>query len=230
MKHIVMSRGWAYGVEPFPAYRAELIYGRNKRDREFLPVQGVTPVTTYTVTAEYGKIVLYSGTDKIAAEAAKAKFDSAIPAEERATIFGGTKNADLTVGSVPVLPEGKFRVIKTREKGTIMVVPGDDDTKRCLLFVGCKGGFRGGVSVIKDTTTGAILKECSAGNACESSREVIVLLEPGQHIAFHETGRRHNDVREYAWDGEGLKMSYLPKPEWDMRSTVAAPVGDAEVL
>ena len=68
MKHITLSSSWGFGTDPFPAYRCNLVYGRNKRDREFLPVKDVTPQTQYTVTADYGKTVLYRETDKAAAE------------------------------------------------------------------------------------------------------------------------------------------------------------------
>lgn len=226
MKHVNLTSAWEYGTDPFPAYRTSLIYGRNKRDREFLPVKDVTPMTQYTVTADYGKTVLYVGTDKAAAEAAKAKYD----AEQTAKVDWMKPTADLKAG-LPTLPEGKFRVIKTKEKGTILVVPGNDDTNRCLLFVGCAGGFRGGESVLKDGTTGTILKTCSAGNACESSTVVIVLLEPGQSVAFHTYGRRTNEVYLYTWTGAEVEKKHFSKSEWDNRNAVAAPsIEDAEVL
>lgn len=229
MKHIILSNAWEFSTDPFPAYRANLVYGRNKRDREFLPVKDVTPMTQYTVTADYGKTVLYVGTEKAAAEAAKAKYDAEQKAKAGSSSYW-TPTADLKAG-LPTLPEGKFRVIKTREKGTILVVPGNDDTNRCLLFVGCAGGFRGGVSVIKDGTTGTILKTCSAGNACESSTEVIVLLEPGQSIAFHTYGRRTDEVYLYTWTGTEVEKKHFSKSEWDNRNAVAAPpIEDAEIL
>jgi len=228
MKHIMLSSAWEYSTDPFPAYRVNLVYGRNKRDREFLPVKDVTPMTQYTVTGEYGKAALYTGTDKVAAEAAKAKYD----AEQKAKADGSswTPTADLEAG-LPILPESKFRVIKTKEKGTILVVPGSDDTNRCLLFVGCAGGFRGGVGVISDGTTGTILKECSAGNNCESSTEVIVLLEVGQSVAFHTSGRRTNEVYLYTYNGAEVEKKHFSKSEWDSRNAVSAPpIEDAEVL
>lgn len=133
--------------------------------------------------------------------------------------------------TLPTLPEGRFRVIKTKEKGTILVVPGEDNTNRCLLFVGCFGGFRGGVGVIADGTTGKILKECSAGNACESFVTVIALLEVGQSVAFHSTGRRTNEVYLHTWTGEKVEAKHFSKSEWDNRNVVATPsVEDAEVL
>jgi hypothetical protein len=224
----MLSNAWVYSTDPFPAYRCNLVYGWNKRDREFLPVKDVTPETQYTVTADYGKTVLYRGTDKAAAEEAKAKYD----AEQKAKAKEGsywTPTADLRA-SLPTLPEGKFRVIKTKEKGTILVVPGNDNTNRCLLFVGCAGGFRGGESVLKDDTTGTILKTCSAGNACESSTEVIVLLEPGQSIAFHTYGRRTNEVYLYTWNGAEVEEKHFSKSEWDSRKAVTDIPEDAEVL
>jgi hypothetical protein len=188
MKHIMMSSAWEFGTDPFPAYRANLVYGRNKRDREFLPVKDVIPMTQYTVTA------------------------------------------DLKAG-LPTLPDGKFRVIKTKEKGTLLVVPGSDDTNRCLLFVGCAGGFRGGVGVISDGTTGTMIKECSAGNNCRSSTEVIVLLEVGQSVAFHTSGRHTNEVYLYTWNGVEVEKKHFSKSEWDNRNAIAAPpMEDAEVL
>ncbi|MFH0845978.1 MAG: hypothetical protein V1851_01085 [Patescibacteria group bacterium] len=223
-----MTNAWEFGIEPFPAYRANLIYGRNKRDREFLPVEDVSPVTEYTVTADYGKTVLYTGSDKHTAEVAKAKYDAAKKAEKPESSW--TPTADMKTG-LPTLPDGQFRVIKTKEKGTILVVPGNDDTNRCLLFVGCAGGFRGGVSLVKDGTTGNVLKSCSAGNNCESSIEVIALMEVGQSVAFHTSGRRTNEVYMYTWDGEKMKEKHFSKSEWDSRNTVSSvALDDAEVL
>lgn len=228
MKHIMLSSAWEYGTDPFPAYRANLVYGRNKRDREFLPVKDVTPITQYTVTADYGKTVLYVGTDKAAAEAVKAKYDTEQKAKAESSSYW-TPTADLKAG-LPTLLEGAFRVIKTKEKGTILVVPGEDKTNRCLLFVGCAGGFRGGVSVLKDGTTGMILKTCSAGNNCESSTEVIVLLEQGQSVAFHTYGRRTNEVYQYTWNGAEVEKKHFSKSEWDTRNAVQVPSEDAEEL
>jgi len=220
MKHIMLSSAWKFEVEPFPAYRVNLVYGRNKWAREFLPVKGVNPITTYTVTAECGQSVLYTGTDEAKAKEVKEAYDAEQKTWER---------ANFNV-SLPTLPEDKFRVIKTREKGTILIVPGEEKTNRCLLFVGCAGGFRGGESVLKDGTTGTILKICSAGNACESSTEVIVLLEPGQTIAFHTFGRRTNEAYLYTWNGAALEKKHFSKAEWDNRNVAGNLLEDAEVL
>lgn len=231
MKHIILSKAWEYSTEPFPAYRANLVYGQNKRDREFLPVKDVTPVVKYIVwmwgKGTGGQEFFYEGTDKSLAEAVKA-----LKNEEENEKFVVKEERVFLDTTSPVLPEGRFRVIKTKEKGTILVVPGNDDTNRCLLFVGCSGGFRGGESVLKDGTTGTILKTCSAGNACESSTEAIVLLDIGQSIAFHTFGRRTNEVYLYTWTGTGVEQKHFSKEEWDNRNAVVAPAvtEDAEVL
>lgn len=228
MKHIILTNAWKFGTDPFPAYRANLVYGRNKRDREFLPVKDITPLTQYTVTGEYGKAALYTGTDKAVAEAAKAKFDMEQKAKNLESSWSPT--ADLKAGH-SILPEGKFRVIKTKEKGTILIVPGSDDTNRCLLFIGCSGGFRGGVSVVQEGTTGSLLKECSAGNNCESSVEVIMLLDVDQSVAFHAFGRHTDEVYMYTWNGSLVESKHYSAEEWKTRNVVATPpIEDAEVI
>lgn len=222
MKHINLApKAWSFTTEPFPAFRCGLVFGRNQRDRAFLPVTtGVEPVVIYTVEANCGQPPVYVGTDKVAAEEAKAQYHL-----EHRGCFGG----DL-VATPPLLPEGKFRVIKTREKGTIMVVPGEDNTNRCLLFVGCEGGFRGGVSIVESGTTGVILKEASAGNRCESTLEVIALLEVGQSVVFHTSGRRTDEVYTYTWNGTEVVKTHFSAEEWKTRTAVSVPPDDAEVL
>ena len=224
MKHVMLSDAYKYGVNPFAAYRAELSFGRNQHDFQFLPVKDVAPVREYVVTADYGKIILYAGTDKAEADVAKARYDD----EQKAK--NGASSAQLNVG-LPILPDGKFRIIKTAEKGTILVVPGNDNTDRCLLFVGCVGGFRGGTYVKTDGTTGNIIKECSASNACDSAVEIIVLLKAGQTIALRSYGRRNDDVYLYTWDGEAVEKKCFSFGEWEARNSVATPqMEDAEIL
>lgn len=221
-----MSEAWVFGNEPFPAYRANLVYGHNKRDREFMPVKDVAPVIKYNVTD--GKVTLYSGTNKATAEAAKADYDAAQKVNNPESSWPATAHLST---SLPTLPEGQFRVIKTKEKGTILIVPGSDNSNRCLLFVGCVGGFRGGESILKDGTTGTVLKVCSAGNNCESSTEAIVLLELGQMIVFHSYGRRTDEVYTYLWNGEKIEEKHFSRSEWDNRGLISATqVEDAEVL
>ena len=81
MRHVVLSKTFEFGTEPFAAFRANLVFGRNKRDREFLPVKDVTPIVEYTVTADYGRTELYKGRDKSRAEQSKAEYEAKQKAE-----------------------------------------------------------------------------------------------------------------------------------------------------
>ena len=75
MKHVNLSSAWQFSVEPFPAFRCGLSYGRNQHDRQFLPVTaGAEPLTEHKVSG-HGSI-LYLGTDKTEAEEAKRMFDT----------------------------------------------------------------------------------------------------------------------------------------------------------
>lgn len=80
MRHVVLSSGFTFSVEPFPAFRSSLVYGRNQRSTAFLPCNGVVPVVAYKVTCQGARMgedrVLYEGSDKAAAERARSEFDS----------------------------------------------------------------------------------------------------------------------------------------------------------
>ncbi|MFA5172842.1 MAG: hypothetical protein WC435_00360 [Candidatus Paceibacterota bacterium] len=116
------------------------------------------------------------------------------------------------------LPENSFRLLKEAEKGTIMVVGGEDTTNRCLLFVSSSGGFRGGVDILKEATTGKLLAECSASNACNSGIAVAALLDIGQSMAFHSYGRRTNQVEVHTWNGVEVESQTWEKQDWDRRN------------
>lgn len=166
MKHVMLSRGWSFGTNPFPAFRSEMSYGRNQNDREFIGINGVTP------------------------------------------------NAE------GILPDNAFKVIKTKE-GAILIVAGEDNSPRCLLFAGSAGGFRGGVSIFQEATTGKVLKECSAGNACDSGIEVAVILDVNQSVGFYSTGRRTDEVIVHTWNGSVIETKTWEKQDWDRRNDPA---------
>ena len=121
-----------------------------------------------------------------------------------------------------VLPEGQFKVIKTREKGTILVVGGQDDTDRVLLFVANNGGFRGGVRLVEHATTGNVLTTAWAGNATHSCVAVAAILATGEYIIIHSFGRNTNDIYQYlaTADGEIVRNVYSLS-EWNTRNVSA---------
>lgn len=114
-----------------------------------------------------------------------------------------------------ILPENNFRVLKIEDK--ILIASGQDTTNRCLLFIGSAGGFRGEVSIF-DEGNGKILSSISASNACQSGIEAIVLLDVGQSVAFHATGRRTNQIETHVWNGKKIQSKTWNKQEWDRRN------------
>jgi len=222
MRHVwsLCEGVWKHGTEEgqsFAAFRSPW------EDDVFLPC--LVPITReYKVEGgRFSVKVLYEGTDKDAAHAAKCVYD----ARGEIGYFGpGGRplplTARLTIGPA-MLPDGEFKVVKTGN--TVMVVPGEDDTNRCLLFIANKAGSRG-VSVLEAGTTGKIIKEthCCDGTAVG----VIALLEPGQAVAFHDCGT--DEVRQYTWDGSAIKSKRVSKAEWDVRDVVASPPAEVEVL
>jgi len=177
MKHMILSSTWAFSDQPFPAFRCELWYGRNKHDKAFLPVKDVK-LKKYCLITNNNTFSINSSDD----------------------------------GNSFLLPENEFKVIKTKEKGTVLVVPGKDLTNRVLIHAGCCGGFRGGVNLIPSAN---ILKQCQASNACESKIEIVALLEVNQQVAFYSFGRYVNEVHSYKWDGEVITKQTYSKQEWN---------------
>ena len=189
MKHIVDKENskWEWSEEPFPAFRVELVFGRNKRDRAFFPVKDVFPIQFWVGN--------YDGKEY----------------ETRGDAIAAGNNYSILVSE---LPQGQFKVIKTKEKGTILVVPGEDTSNRALVFTGCTGGFRGFVEVDNRFTSAQIIKSCSAGNNCNSECQVIGILEPGQRITFHSTGRKWNKMVVVSFDGEKLHRTIYDTMEY----------------
>lgn len=151
------------------------------------------------------------------------------PAFRTRLVFGRNKHdfafipSKVAPNEEGLLPEGNFRVIKTKAKGTIMAVPGKETTTRTLLFVGDEGGFRGYVSLLEGDTTATLLAKCYAGNACEDEIQIAAILDVGEQIAFHSRGRRTNRVAVYSWDGVEVKRANYHYDEY-----LAAKEGEGE--
>lgn len=229
MIHVMLSESWRYSEEPFPAFRADLVFGRNKRDRAFLPTK-VTPVPHYGVSrfCDYAYPAPSELTaDRYQAEAeverllaADAKYQeylARVAAADGAWVQSQCAPAKLHE-SVPLLPRDQFRVIKTREKGTILVVPGEDRTPRALAFLSIRGGFRGGCGPHSGDTTAQILVSACAGNACDSEYAAVALFDVGQSVAMRSYGRRTNLIRVYTWDGRQMQSQSYDWEEYQARN------------
>lgn len=112
------------------------------------------------------------------------------------------------------MPDGQFKLIKTKAKETLMIVPGKDTSPRALVFCGINDGFRGSSGIL-DETDAQIIKHCSAGAACEGRNEVIALLDSGQQVVLYSRGRRTNYVVCHRWDGDKLTTTEYARSEWE---------------
>ena len=113
------------------------------------------------------------------------------------------------------LPDHQFKVIKTKEKGTIMIVPGNTaDDGKCLLFFSIKDGFRGDSGIIEDDTTAQIIKKCEAHNACEGSVHIASVFKKDEKIVVYSNGRHNNDIVIFTWNGEELTQDKMTISEY----------------
>lgn len=214
MKHVSVNSAFEFSTEPFAAFRYDLIDDLGERHREFLPVQGILPVATFSVTTSDGTL-LYEGTDEDVAQAVTEQYN-----------HNPFRTGFVTVASVPILPEGAFRLICV--DGTVVVVPGADTTDRCLLFVGCYAGFGRSQSLLEEGTTGRIVKHCAPDEEYRLSIEAIALLEVGQTVAFRIT---ESEVHLYTWTGEQVGWKCFSWAEWVYyRTAFTAFTGDAEPI
>lgn len=207
MKFVNMSKNWCYSTEPFPAFRSKLVFGRHKKDYTFIPVHGFkeTFQTTHVVSSSKDNAVIYSGPSKEAAISAVRCYNST--SSDRWTNYA--KHTVLR----PAPVDNHFKVIKTEQKGTIIIVPGEDKTNRVLLLCGAKGGFRGDCNFFG--TTGKLLCKIKARSACESGVEAAVILEPGQRITFKSIGRRCDNIITFTYNGVNVHERVWQRAEFE---------------
>lgn len=243
MKHIISEGSrWSYTNDPFPQFYAGLAFGatHRTRDRVFLPtkVEARREYRVFESWEEDGawvrKTVLQSTDRKevlafitplakgmkpgVLLQTAEESADPESPYHARGpTMVGGMKGRrrgliDLAVTPVK-LPDDQFRVITTREKGTILVVPGEDTSHNILWMGGCDGGFRGGVS-LKGETTAQLLKTCKAASTTHSRIEVAVVMEPGKRVVFESGGRHGTWYHVYTWTGKRVFHEEVEYLKW----------------
>lgn len=125
--------------------------------------------------------------------------------------------------------EHGFSLIKSRKKGTFLIIPEPDTTPRLLLTTEEEGGFRGGVRIVEEATTAFVFLQGSAESACESKLGIAALFEPGQRVVIYSWGRGERSYAVYTWDGSEIRRQAYTEAEWEH---VSAPVSteDAETL
>jgi hypothetical protein len=107
-----------------------------------------------------------------------------------------------------------FKVIKTKEKGTIMLVPSQTASNRVLLAGQVWGGFRGGASVNSEHTNGNVLWSVTSSKHCKGMVAVLAILDIGQQIVFHSYGRRHDLYIVMQNEAGAVKRQEFQGDEW----------------
>lgn len=113
------------------------------------------------------------------------------------------------------LENGKFKVIKTQAKGTIMIVEGEDTTDKILLFVGISDGFRGSSGIEEKGEEVQIIAQSQASNACDGQSEYICIIPEGSSISLYSRGRRTDYIVEYTNKEGQLVETRYERSEWN---------------
>lgn len=120
----------------------------------------------------------------------------------------------------PNLPDDAFRVMG-RDDGELAIVPGRDETSRCLIFAGASDfGFflRGArrVTIFHPATNGRILASASYQSKDERSVELAAILGPDESVAFRKHGAvpALDEIEILTWTHSGLKVETTNFKEW----------------
>jgi len=211
MKHVIISPIiWSFSTER-SAYETRNWGGD---DNISLPVHGVIPTPIYTVTVPaFSKCgqphrEVYRGTKKHAAEAIKKLHEKG-----QQGIFSGVTCAYLCT-SIPMLPENQFQI--TTKENKVVVIPGEDHSNRCLMFVGHSSHKENNVLLLREGTTAEILLRMWAKERFYSSHrmEVVALMEAGQKVSFYVERGHSSKVYSVTWTGETYLENEVSSKVW----------------
>lgn len=148
--------------------------------------------------------------------------ENPFPAYRCELYFGRTKKdfeflpvKDILPDEKGILPKNQFKIIKTKEKNTTLIINGFDNTERCLGFIGTKAGFRGSVYLLKDYSTANILKECHASNNTDGYFAVAALFNIGEKVVFKSTGRYGRYIIIHEFINDDIIETRMTEEEWE---------------
>lgn len=120
------------------------------------------------------------------------------------------------------------KLIKTKAKGTLMLVPCAAENDEQILLITLRGGFRGGYSRIEAVGAEVMFQKTSGGHCLVTGHLVVRLTHPKGYV-FAETGRRCSQglVEVFSWDG----YQTMPTEEFEVWQETHAPdVSDAAAV
>lgn len=83
----------------------------------------------------------------------------------------------------------RTKLIRTKEKGTLLLTPCSPEQDEQIMLVTLRGGFRGGYSRIEVVGGEILLQQDSNMHCCPTVHLVVRLADPNGYV-FAETGRR----------------------------------------
>jgi hypothetical protein len=127
--------------------------------------------------------------------------------------------------------DDQFKVIKTKEKGTIMFVPQNTKNDRRVVVAGqVWGGFRGGADISKEDTTATVLWETTSSKHCKGCVAFIAIIGLDEELVVHGSGRRHNQYYIFTNENGELQRESYQGDEYEASKGLLSSYEDAEDL
>ena len=208
MKHVVTYRttDWEYVKYPYPMFRCQVVYGEDYLERAFIPTK-VSPTRRYYIYINSTKLLSTPEAQRLYASREEAEKVAKMMPIPRYHYYEVKTN-----NSMWYLPDGQFQVAKTKD-GTVVIVPGKDDTDRCLAFIGT-GVWR--TTISEYTHDGCqILADVYAGNGRHYERHLAAIMEPGGYVRFRMATVQEQGYARYTWEGDKLEYSWTNQEEED---------------
>lgn len=101
-----------------------------------------------------------------------------------------------------------FTLIKTKEKGTLMLVDQNKSDQRLLILGQVWGGFRGHAGIQEHTTANVVWSTTSSKH-CKGCVAFAAVLDENKSVVVHGYGRRYDAYTTFTnFEGKLVKVVY----------------------
>ncbi len=96
----------------------------------------------------------------------------------------------------------RTKLVRTKEKDTLLLVPCSLEQDERIMLIALRGGFRGGYSRIQVAGGEILTQQSSNMHCCPTAHLIVRLTDPNGYV-FAETGRRSavGLVEIFSWGG-----------------------------
>lgn len=84
-----------------------------------------------------------------------------------------------------------FSIIKTKQKGTLMIVKPVKVDNRIVVAGQIWGGFRGGADVLDSRTTAKVMWKVTSSKHCKGCVSLLAIIAEGETLVVRTEGRNH---------------------------------------